>query len=69
MKINVGIIDRTIRILVGIAVLSLLFIVDGPNRWFGLLGLVPIIIGVTRRCPLFMLLGISSCPAEQHPST
>lgn len=66
MKRNVGKTDRAIRVIIGIALLSLLFILDGPVRWVGLIGIAPIIIGLSRRCPLFSLLNISSCPAEER---
>jgi hypothetical protein len=38
MKINVGGIDRLLRIVVGLGVLSLLFVLEGNARWWGLVG-------------------------------
>ncbi|HEY7366734.1 MAG TPA: DUF2892 domain-containing protein [Methylomirabilota bacterium] len=40
MTLNVGGADRVIRILIGVVVLSLVFI--GPQTWWGLLGLIPL---------------------------
>jgi hypothetical protein len=64
MKPNVGGIDRTVRIVAGVAILSLFFILEGNARWWGLVGLVPIFTGLTRWCPAYLPFGISTCPAE-----
>lgn len=61
---NVGGIDRVLRIVGGIALLSLLFVLDGNARWWGLIGLVPLATGLFRTCPLYTLLGFSSCPLK-----
>lgn len=62
MNANVGGIDRVLRIVVGIAVLSLVFVLDGPARWWGLVGLVPLFTGLVRFCPLYAALGLNTCP-------
>ena len=62
MKANEGTIDRGIRILVGIALLSLVFV--GPRTWFGLLGLVPFLTGAVGFCPIYRLTGINTCPSR-----
>lgn len=54
MKANVGTTDRIIRIVLGIALLSLLFILDGGIRYVGLLGIVLIATGLIRYCPLYL---------------
>jgi hypothetical protein len=41
MNTNVGSIDRTVRIVVGLALLSLVFLLNGSGRWLGLIGVVP----------------------------
>ena len=61
MKSNVGTIDRTLRVLVGVALLSFLGIAEGNLRWIGLLGIVPLATALLGFCPLYSLLGISSC--------
>jgi hypothetical protein len=63
MKANEGTIDRLLRVLVGLAVLSLVFI--GPKTPWGYLGLVPLVTGVVGWCPLYSILGISSCPVRR----
>lgn len=62
MPRNVGGIDRMLRIVVGLALLSLVFVIDGPARWWGLVGLVALLTGLARTCPLYSLVGISTCP-------
>jgi len=64
MKANVGGIDRALRIVVGLGLLSLVFLLEGSNRWFGLIGLVPLLTGLVSFCPLYPLLGISTCPRK-----
>jgi len=60
MKQNVGKVDRWIRIVLGVALLSLLIFLSGPIRWIGLVGLIPLITGIINFCPIYALLGIST---------
>jgi len=57
MRQNVGAADR---IIVGVAVCSLIFIVNGNGRYFGLLGIIPLLTGLIGWCPLYMLFGFST---------
>lgn len=59
MKKNIGTLDATIRIIVGIIILSLVFI--GPKSLWGLIGLVPLLTGIIRYCPFYPVLGINTC--------
>lgn len=61
MKINVGIVDRVVRIIVGLILVSLPFVLDSPWRWFGLLGVMPLITGFSARCPGYGLFGVNTC--------
>ena len=63
---NVHTIERAIRIIVGLVVLSLVFI--GPRTPWGWLGLVPLVTGAMASCPLYTLFGISTC-AVKKPAT
>jgi len=65
MAANVGGIDRVLRIVVGIALLSLFFILDGNARYWGLVGLVPLFTGLFRFCPAYTLLGLNTCPMKK----
>ncbi len=62
---NVGGIDKVIRVIIGLALLSLLFLVEGNARWWGLIGIVPILTVVMGWCPAYALLGVSSCPTKK----
>ncbi len=59
---NEGAVDRTIRIVAGIALLSLIWI--GPKTLLGLIGLVPLATGILGYCPLYSVFGISTCRKE-----
>lgn len=62
MSVNVGMIDRMLRIVVGLVLLSLVFL--GPKTLWGLVGLVPLLTGLARFCPAYGLAGVSTCCAE-----
>ncbi len=64
MKLNVGGIDRVLRIVAGIVLLALAFVLDGGARWLGLVGLVPLATGLAGYCPAYALFGLSTCPRE-----
>ena len=55
-------IERVARVLVGVGVLSLVFV--GPKTPWGWLGLVPIVTGLIGSCPLYTLLGLNTCPTK-----
>lgn len=59
-------IERGLRVVIGLVVLSLVFI--GPKTLWGLLGIVPLATGLLGSCPLYTLLGISTCPMKQPSS-
>jgi hypothetical protein len=65
MKANVGDIDRALRVLAGIGLLALVFVLEGNARWLGLVGLVPLATGLFGFCPVYTLLGLSTCPRAQ----
>ena len=66
MNMNVGAVDRVIRVAIGVALLSAIFVLHGNERWLGLIGLVPLLTAAAGFCPLYTVLGISTGPA---PST
>ncbi len=59
MTSNVGIWDRNLRIVVGVALLSLVFV--GPQTLWGLVGLIPLITGLARFCPAYRIAGADTC--------
>jgi hypothetical protein len=60
MQANVGGIDRVLRIVVGLVLISLVFV--GPQTLWGLVGIVPILTALVRFCPVYPLFGINTCP-------
>ena len=61
---NVGTIDRILRAIVGLALISLVFI--GPQTPWGWVGLIPLATAAFRFCPLYTVLGIRTCPAPKN---
>ncbi|MHB8708235.1 MAG: YgaP family membrane protein [Desulfuromonadales bacterium] len=53
--------ERVVRVIVGLAVLSLLVLLEGTERYWGLLGLIPIATAIFRYCPISHLLKIDTC--------
>jgi hypothetical protein len=64
LRRNIGGTDQTIRLLAGIALLSIIAIFEGGWQWIGLIGLVPFLTALFRWCPLYQLMGINSCEKE-----
>lgn len=65
MKANVGGIDKILRIIAGLVLLSLIGILEGNARWWGLVGLVPLLTGLFNFCPLYALIGLNTCPVAK----
>ncbi len=65
MTTNVGGIDRILRIVVGIAVLALFFVLEGNARYWALVGLVPLFTGLFSTCPLYSVIGVNTCPMKK----
>ena len=64
MTKNVGNIERVIRIIGGLGLLSLIYFLEGNARWWGLIGLVPILTAAFGYCPPYAWLGISTMPKD-----
>lgn len=60
LPVNEHRIERGLRVVVGLVGLSLVFV--GPQSLWGLFGLVPLATGLVGSCPLYTLLGFSTCP-------
>jgi len=61
---NVGGMDKLVRIVAGLGLLSLFFLLRGDARWLGVLGVVPLATGLVGYCPLYALIGLNTCPAK-----
>ncbi len=56
-------VERVVRILIGLGLLSLVFV--GPQTWWGLIGIVPLLTGLLGNCPLYSVVGFSTCPLKK----
>lgn len=63
MQRNEGTIDRALRIVAGLGILSLVFV--GPQTPWGWIGLVPLVTGLVGVCPVYSIFGIRTCPAPK----
>lgn len=62
MTKNIHNVERIVRVVVGLGLVSMAFI--GPaNPWF-FLGLIPVSTGLLGWCPPYAMLGISTCPRK-----
>ena len=58
-KTNIGSVDSILRIVVGLALIALVFV--GPKTLWGWLGIIPLATGFLRTCPLYSLIGVNTC--------
>ncbi len=62
---NVGGMDTFLRVVVGVGLLTLVFM--GPKTLWGLIGIVPLATAAMGWCPLYTVFGISTCKTQaQH---
>ena len=64
MKLNVGGIDRILRIVVGITLVALTALQMIPV--WGYIGVVPMLTGLIGWCPAYPLLGINTCSMKKN---
>ena len=63
MKTNVGGIDRIVRAVIGLALIALTL--AGTIGVWGWIGVVPLLTAALGFCPLYTMLGFSSCPMKK----
>ena len=63
MKTNVGGLDRLLRIVLGLALIGLTL--AGTVGAWGWIGVVPLATGLLSTCPLYSILGLSTCPMKK----
>jgi hypothetical protein len=63
MKTNEGGLDRGLRIIAGLALIALTL--SGTIGAWGWIGLVPLATGALGWCPLYTVLGFSTCPVKR----
>lgn len=64
MKVNEGVIDRSLRVVAGLVLTGLA--VTGTIGIWGYIGIVPLLTGAVGMCPLYSLLGINTCPTSRR---
>ena len=55
---NVGKADRLFRIALGLVLIALVFV--GPKTAWGWIGVIPLVTGFLRTCPLYSLIGVNT---------
>lgn len=68
MTTNVGTIDRVVRIIIGALLIAfaLGYVAPGTGwNWVGWVGVVPILTALLGNCPLYSVLGMSTCPMKK----
>ena len=63
MTKNEGTLDRTLRVVAGIALIALAW--SGTIGAWGWIGLVPLVTGAVGVCPLYSMLGVRTCPVPR----
>ena len=63
MKLNVGGIDRILRIVAGLVLIALTLM--GTIGVWGWIGVVPLLTGAVGFCPLYPLIGLNTCPMKK----
>jgi hypothetical protein len=64
MKTNVGRLDKSVRLLIGISSLVIAVILPGYFKLVSILGVILLATAFIRWCPLYNFLGWSSCQAS-----
>jgi hypothetical protein len=69
MKVNIGILHRTARAIIGLLLIAYAIPLGFPStgwNWVGWIGIVPIVTAVIGYCPAYSRFGLSSCSASAH---
>lgn len=65
MTKNVGSIDKLLRAILGVALLAFAFFSGHQYAWIGYIGVVPLLTAAIGNCPLYSILGLSTCPVKR----
>jgi hypothetical protein len=68
MNANVGLVDRVARVMIGLVLIAFAVPLGFPQtgwNWLGWIGVVPVITGLLGTCPLYTVLGLSTCPLKR----
>jgi hypothetical protein len=65
MTMNVGTLDRLFRVVLGLALIGFALWSAVPYAWLGYIGIVPLLTAAIGSCPVYSLLGVSTCPVKK----
>ena len=67
LQTNIGGLDRIVRVVIGVALLVWFFVDNGSGFWHyaKLIGIVPLLTAAMGSCPLYSILGLSTCPMKK----
>jgi hypothetical protein len=65
MTTNVGSLDKILRGVIGLALLAFAVLSTSPYAWVGYIGIIPILTALFGTCPLYSMLGMSTCPVKR----
>ncbi|MCR4302879.1 MAG: DUF2892 domain-containing protein [Gallionella sp.] len=63
MKLNEGAIDRALRVIAGLVLVSLA--ATGTVGAWGWIGVLPLLTGLIGFCPAYTIFGMSTCPMKK----
>ncbi|MCW1919769.1 DUF2892 domain-containing protein [Rhodobacter sp. KR11] len=66
-KTNEGMMDRALRVIVGLGLLAWFLADNGAGVWHyaKLIGVLPLVTGLIGNCPLYSVIGLSTCPMKR----
>ena len=68
MPVNIGTADKILRIVIGLALIAYAIPLGFPKtswNWVGWIGVIPLATALFGYCPLYSLLGMSTCPVKK----
>ena len=68
MQNNVGALDRIVRVVIGLGLIgfALGYLAPGSSyHWLGWVGVIPLVTAAAGSCPLYSLIGLSTCQAKR----
>jgi hypothetical protein len=71
MPTNIGNIDRTVRVVIGLMLIAYAIPLGFPNtgwNWVGWIGVIPIVTAFVGTCPAYSVLGVSTCAVSTRKS-
>ena len=63
MKINTGCIDRALRAVIGLALITMA--ATGMVGMWGWIGIIPLLTGLVGFCPTYTIMGINTCRVKK----